>query len=63
MYLVVGSGGASLRAFASAQPSWTVVRSASVIGHLEVTVEGNTLTGRLLTPSGNVWDTFQLTRP
>jgi acid phosphatase type 7 len=63
VYLVVGSGGASLRAFATSQPSWTVVRSASVIGHLEVTVEGSTLTGRLITPSGSAWDTFQITLP
>ncbi|MFP2898471.1 discoidin domain-containing protein [Corallococcus sp. 4LFB] len=59
-YLVVGSGGATLRAFATSQPSWTAVRDAAAYGFLDVVVDGGTLTARLITSSNTVRDTLVL---
>jgi hypothetical protein len=62
VYLVVGSGGASLRPFPAAQPSWTAYRNNSDVGYLDVTVNGGTLVAQFLTPSGTVRDGFTLTK-
>ncbi|HEX8822473.1 MAG TPA: metallophosphoesterase [Archangium sp.] len=61
-YLVVGSGGASLRPFVNGRPSWTAVRNDVDHGYLDVTVEDGTLTAQALTPSGKVMDSFSLTK-
>lgn len=61
-YLVVGSGGVSLRPLPGGKPSWSVVRNNVDHGYLDVTVEDGTLTGQLLTPSGKVVDRFTLTK-
>jgi hypothetical protein len=62
-YVVVGSGGASLRAFpSSTQPSWTAVRDNKVYGFMDVVVDGGTLTARLITSTGTVRDTLTLTK-
>lgn len=62
VYLVVGSGGASLRSFPSSQPGWSAFRNNQHKGYLDVSVEGGTLTGRFVTTQGQVLDTFQLTK-
>ncbi|WP_434345679.1 purple acid phosphatase family protein [Myxococcus virescens] len=62
-YLVVGSGGASLRPFTRAQPKWSVIRDAENNGFLEVTVQRERLTAQMVTPSGQVIDSFSLTQP
>jgi acid phosphatase type 7 len=59
-YVVVGSGGASLRGWNSSQPAWSLVRDNDAHGYLDVRVEGGTLTARLLTPEGRAVDTFTL---
>ncbi len=60
-YLVVGSGGASLRALGeSRQPSWSALRNNGDHGYLDVTVEDGTLSAQLLTPTGKVVDSFSL---
>ncbi|RKH56628.1 discoidin domain-containing protein [Corallococcus llansteffanensis] len=59
-YLVVGSGGATLRPFATSQPSWSAVRDAAAYGFLDVTVDGGTLVARLITSSNTVRDTLTL---
>jgi uncharacterized protein (TIGR03382 family) len=61
-YLVVGGGGASLRAFATARPSWSVMRDATAHGFLDVTVDEGTLTAKLVTTDGGVLDSFSLTK-
>ncbi|XXF75903.1 metallophosphoesterase [Myxococcaceae bacterium GXIMD 01537] len=61
-YLVVGSGGATLRAWAGGQPSWSAVRNNSDYGFLDVVVEEGTLTARMLSPTGKVFDSFTLTK-
>jgi hypothetical protein len=61
-YLVVGSGGANLRAFPSAQPSWTAYRNNSDVGYLDVAVNGGTLNARFITASGSVRDSLTLTK-
>lgn len=61
-YLVVGGGGASLRPFGSGKPSWSAVRNDRDHGYLEVKVEEGTLTAQALTPSGQVLDSFTLTK-
>jgi acid phosphatase type 7 len=59
-YLVVGSGGATLRPFPSSQPSWTALRDNQSYGFLDVTVDGGTLTARLITSNDTVRDTLTL---
>jgi hypothetical protein len=61
-YVVVGSGGATLRAFPASQPSWTAVRDNQVYGFMDVVVEGGTLTAKLVTSTGAVRDTLTLTK-
>lgn len=62
VYVVVGSGGATLRSFPSSQPSWTAYRNNTDVGYLEATVNGGTLSARFLNPSGTVRDSFTLTK-
>ncbi|RKG73422.1 serine/threonine protein phosphatase [Corallococcus exercitus] len=59
-YLVVGSGGATLRPFATSQPAWTALRDNQAYGFLDVVVDGGTLTARLITSSNTVRDTLVL---
>jgi acid phosphatase type 7 len=59
-YLVVGSGGATLRSFPSSQPAWTALRDNQSYGFLDVTVDGGTLTARLITSNNTVRDTLTL---
>ncbi|HET9450112.1 MAG TPA: metallophosphoesterase, partial [Aggregicoccus sp.] len=59
-YLVVGSGGASLREWGTSQPSWSAARNNTAYGYLDVTVEGGRLSARFLTPGGTVVDAFTL---
>ncbi|AKJ05584.1 uncharacterized protein (TIGR03382 family) [Archangium gephyra] len=61
-YLVVGGGGASLRPFETSKPSWTAVRNDRDHGYLDVKVEEGTLTAQVLTPSGQMIDSFSLTK-
>jgi hypothetical protein len=61
-YLVVGSGGASLRGWPGSQPSWTAYRNNSHYGHLDVVVDGGTLTARFISPGGTVRDSLTLTK-
>ncbi|WP_224248336.1 discoidin domain-containing protein [Hyalangium gracile] len=62
VYLVVGSGGASLRSFPIAQPSWTAYRNNTDAGYLDVKVNGGTLVAQFLNASGAIKDTFTLTK-
>ncbi|MFB1481381.1 discoidin domain-containing protein [Corallococcus sp. RDP092CA] len=57
-YLVVGSGGATLRPFSTSQPAWSALRDNQAYGFLDVTVDGGTLTARLITSSNTVRDTL-----
>jgi uncharacterized protein (TIGR03382 family) len=59
-YLVVGGGGASLRAFPDAKPDWSVVRDDNAHGFLDVKVVDGTLTAELVTTEGQVLDRFTL---
>ncbi|HYO55892.1 metallophosphoesterase [Archangium sp.] len=61
-YLVVGSGGASLRAFPGSQPSWSAFRDNVNMGYLDVVVDGGTLTTKFITSSGTVRDSLTLTK-
>jgi hypothetical protein len=61
-YLVVGSGGATLRPFPGAQPSWTAFRDNTNMGYLDVVVDGGTLTTKFINSSGTVRDTLTLTK-
>ncbi len=61
-YLVVGSGGASLRDFETSKPSWSALRNNKDYGYLDVEVEEGRLSARLLTPSGTVLDSLTLTK-
>jgi acid phosphatase type 7 len=61
-YVVVGSGGATLRAFQGSQPSWTAYRNNTDAGFLSVVVEGGTLSAQFINPSGSVRDSFSLTK-
>jgi acid phosphatase type 7 len=62
-YVVVGTGGAALRPFRGERPAWSAVRNDQAYGFLEMEVEADTLTARMLTPEGQVLDTFTLRRP
>jgi hypothetical protein len=61
-YLVVGSGGATLRPFPGAQPSWTALRDNTNAGYLDVVVDGGTLAAKFITPSGTTRDSLTLTK-
>ncbi|MCP3138421.1 metallophosphoesterase [Pyxidicoccus xibeiensis] len=61
-YVVVGSGGATLRAFPASQPSWTAFRDNTVYGFMDVVVDGGTLTAKLISSTGAVRDTLTLTK-
>ncbi len=61
-YLVVGGGGASLRAFSESAPQWSAVRNNKDFGFLDVTITEGTLTAQLLTPKGKIVDAFTLTK-
>ncbi|WNG44068.1 serine/threonine protein phosphatase [Archangium minus] len=61
-YLVVGSGGATLRTFPGSQPSWTAYRNNTHVGYLDVAVDGGTLTTKFIDSGGTVRDTLTLTK-
>ena len=61
-YLVVGGGGAALRAFATSRPSWSVLRDDAAHGFLDVEVVEGTLTAKLVKTDGGVLDSFSLTK-
>ncbi|MFY0564020.1 metallophosphoesterase [Archangium lansingense] len=61
-YIVVGSGGATLRPFPGSQPSWSAFRDNTNMGYLDVVVDGGTLTAKFLNTSGAVRDTLTLTK-
>jgi acid phosphatase type 7 len=61
-YLVVGSGGATLRAFDNAQPSWSAFRDSSNVGYLDVAVNGGTLTAKFISSSNVVRDSLTITK-
>ncbi|ADO69217.1 discoidin domain-containing protein [Stigmatella aurantiaca] len=61
-YVVVGSGGATLRSFPGSQPSWTAYRNNTDAGYLSVVVDGGTLSAQFINPSGTVRDSFSLTK-
>ncbi|QSQ19255.1 metallophosphoesterase [Pyxidicoccus parkwayensis] len=61
-YIVVGSGGATLRPFPGSQPSWTAKRDNTTYGFMDVAVDGGTLTARLISSAGAVKDTLTLTK-
>jgi hypothetical protein len=61
-YLVVGSGGASLRSFPGSQPSWSAFRDNVNAGYLDVVVDGGTLAAKFITASGAVRDSLTLTK-
>ncbi|WP_163995758.1 discoidin domain-containing protein [Pyxidicoccus caerfyrddinensis] len=61
-YVVVGSGGATLRPFPGSQPSWTALRDNTTYGFMDVVVDGGTLTAKLISSTGAVKDTLTLTK-
>jgi hypothetical protein len=61
-YVVVGSGGARLRSFPSAQPGWTAYRNDTDMGYLDVKISGGTLTARFYNAAGTVKDSFTVTK-
>lgn len=61
-YLVVGSGGAALRDWPGSAPSWSAVRNNKDYGYLDVKIEDGTLTARMVSPTGEVFDSFTLTK-
>jgi hypothetical protein len=61
-YVVVGSGGASLRVFPQSLPSWTAYRNNTDVGYLDVKVSGGTLTARFLNAAGAEKDRFSVTK-
>ncbi|MFY0584057.1 metallophosphoesterase [Cystobacter fuscus] len=61
-YLVVGSGGATMRPFDTSQPSWSAFRDDTNVGFLDVTVDGGTLTAKFITSSNTVRDSLTLTK-
>ncbi len=61
-YVVVGSGGASLRSFPGSQPGWTAYRNNTHGGFLSVVVDGGTLSAKFITVGGTVRDSFTLTK-
>jgi hypothetical protein len=61
-YLVVGSGGATLRTFPGTQPSWTAYRNNTHVGYLDVVVDGGTLVTKFIDSGGTVRDSLTLTK-
>ncbi len=61
-YFVVGSGGASLRAFPGSKPSWSAFRDNVNMGYLDVVVDGGTLTAKFIILNGSVRDSLTLTK-
>ncbi len=61
-YIVVGSGGATLRTFPSSQPSWSAFRDNTNVGYLDVVVDGGTLTAKFITSNDTVRDSLTLTK-
>ncbi|PTL80103.1 metallophosphoesterase [Vitiosangium sp. GDMCC 1.1324] len=61
-YLVVGSGGAALRAFPESQPTWAAYRNNTAYGYLDVVVENGALRARFLNPGGVVLDSLTLSK-
>ncbi len=61
-YVIIGSGGATLRDFGESQPEWSAHRDNQNYGYVEVQIDGGTLTSRFLNPQGNVVDEFTLTK-
>ena len=61
-YLVVGSGGASLRTFPGTQPGWTAFRDNTHMGYLDVVVDGGTLVAKFITSTDTVRDSLTLTK-
>ncbi|MBM7119129.1 metallophosphoesterase [Archangium primigenium] len=61
-YLVVGSGGATLRPFGTSQPSWSAFRDNTNVGYLDVAVDGGTLTAKFISSSNVVRDSLTLTK-
>jgi len=59
-YLVVGGGGAALRAFSTSRPDWSVIRDNTAHGFLDVEVVEGVLTAKLLTTDNTVLDSFTL---
>ncbi|MCY0996516.1 metallophosphoesterase [Myxococcus sp. MISCRS1] len=59
-YLVVGGGGATLRAFDTSQPAWSAMRDNKAYGFLDVEVVDGLLTANLLTTDGKVLDSLTL---
>jgi hypothetical protein len=59
-YVVVGNGGAALRAFRGAQPAWTAYRNDSDHGFLDVKVEGGVLSAEMRSTAGAVKDSFRI---
>lgn len=57
VYVVVGSGGASLRPFPGSQPAWSAYR-ALVHGYLSVRVDESQLLGQLIDTNGIARDSF-----
>ncbi len=57
-YMVVGSGGAGLRDWASDAAPWTAFRDNTEHGYLEVQIDEGTLVAQFVTPDGSVVDTF-----
>ncbi|RJS27046.1 metallophosphoesterase [Corallococcus sp. H22C18031201] len=62
-YLVVGGGGADLRRFPGATPTWSARRDDTRHAFLEVVVQEGTLTAWAMTPTGEMLDGFVLNKP
>ena len=61
-YVVVGSGGATLRTFPGSSPSWSAFRDNTNVGYLDVVVDGGALTAKFITSAGAVRDSLTLTK-
>ncbi|WP_223643668.1 metallophosphoesterase [Corallococcus sp. EGB] len=61
-YLVVGSGGAVLRKFPRRQPAWSAARNDKDYGFLDVRIDKDVLTGRLVSADGGIADEFVISK-
>ncbi|QSQ16641.1 metallophosphoesterase [Myxococcus landrumensis] len=59
-YLVVGGGGATLRAFSGGQPDWSAFRDNKAYGYLDVEVVEGVLNAKLVTIDNKVLDSLTL---
>jgi hypothetical protein len=59
VYVVVGTGGASLRSFDGSQPSWSAFRGL-IYGYLSVRVDQNLLQAQLIDTNGIARDSFTI---